>query len=90
MRTVTRRKVLEAADWCAERCGHWTTDYRGVDYRQEAPSCWLLVQSAEAAAYEANGANGVELAAIWADASSILYAAALEGGPMPDGWEMTP
>lgn len=87
MAQVTREQVLAAADWAAQ-LGEWhewycvggTTDMPGEPAR-------LLVRDASDEAEDAIGSD-CRTPVVYARASSILYAAALEGGPMPDGWEL--
>lgn len=76
MKYVTKQEVLEAADWCAQLDAWLTSDEYDIGSLDEPP------RPIHELACEARFGIG------WLRASSILYAAALEGGPMPAGWEM--
>ena len=73
MRSATRAQVLAAADWCAQLHAWFWDDVEGAPDEPE-----LIVHELACAGRRT----------LWLEASSILYAAALEGGPMPIGWQL--
>lgn len=85
MRSVTREQVLEAADWCARRGQEWRLHDGMASHPEALASAEDLCMDAAIAAREERGWEN-PLSDDYAFASSILYAAALEGGPMPAGW----
>lgn len=86
MIAVPRADVLKAADWCARRAAHWDLIF---DVRNEVNDLWepipYLCMEAMRAARKEHG-EGRFVAEDWRVASSMLYAAALEGRPMPNKW----
>ncbi len=86
MRSVAKREVLEAADWSAQRA-EWWMDGADSDTFMGEPRCWELCGIDLNRPVDRRQPNpNRRLAARWAEQSSILYAAALEDGPMPAGW----
>jgi len=95
MRSATRAQVLEAADWCAQFAACWRLDIveRGgwklvadfSDGKQLPPLADAAIDIALSSLAHC-GPYGYERE--WSFCSSILYAAALEGGPLPAGWRL--
>lgn len=74
MRTATKVQVLEAADWCAQLNAWLMSNEYDIGSLDEPPR---PVHELACDAY---------FGCSWMRASSVLYAAALQGGPMPAGW----
>lgn len=85
MRSVSKQEVIKAADWAAQRAEHWAIcEIIGME---TCPN-WGLVYTAESSAHMVDGVAHFGVVDHWSRCSSFLYAAALEGGPLPAGWQL--
>ena len=91
MRTVTKQQVIEAADE-ATQVGEYIYGYGSMHLNGWDKACDELTLAARSHAFSLlpPGDCGRSVDGCWWLTSSILYAAALEGGPMPPGWAVVP